>query len=193
MKKERVYLIIGAAVLVVLVVLAIIPFPTSKLHLKIYFQHGEGSCKVYYTTEDNPIMNEENSLTANISDGMADIELDASLAGKITDLRFDFPTNTNEFHVMGAELTSAGWIQQSYKSYEFLAPTEIVSTNDIVSMDTSGETVIVLTAKDPYVVFGMNRVEEINDAYSHYTVIKFGVVVLAVLAFLFMKVTAGKK
>lgn len=183
-KRQWTRIIIEIAVVVTLLVLVVLPITTAKLHMKIYFETGEGECIIYYATTDDPILNDEKVVTAQIENGCADLVLDAALAKNLSDVRFDFPTIKKKYRISRVELTSGGLIQKSYDASVFFNPVAVVSMNGIDAMDPVAQKVLVVTTDDPYVVFNTDRVEEIKGAFSHYTMTKLCVLLFVVAMYL---------
>ncbi len=185
--KKGIRIGIEVAVLLLLIAWIVVPLTTAKLHMKIYFESGEGECLLYYATTEHPVIDGQNYATAMIKDGCADFVLEPSLHKILSDVRFDLPTIGQEYVVSRVELTSGGLVQKSYGAQDFLQPAAIVATNDITAMDPVGQNLLVQTGADPYIVFSTDRVAELRDAFSHYTMTKFCVAAFAVLMYLFAK------
>ena len=192
--NKTIRIIMEVVVLLLLFAWCIVPFTTAKMHLKVYFEQGEGECILYYTTKEDFIFDEEKTYRALITDGCADFVLAPELEDELRDVRFDFPATAKEYIVTRAELTSGGWVKKNYDGSQFFSPAAVVMCNDIRAMDPAMQKVVVLTESDPYVVFSEGRVAEFNKAFSHYTVTKVFIVLFIAATYMFaVKKSKGKE
>lgn len=154
------------------------PFMCTKLHLKVYFHKDSAStnCQLYYTTRSAPVMSNETSSAASISDGKADIVLSSELCRALTGIRLDFSPADSLIHIDRIELCSGGFVQKSFDASEFFAEDNIIAKNDISSVTLVGTSAYIGTEGiDPYLVFSTDMIQTFNDAFSHYTGTKAGI------------------
>ncbi len=148
------------------------PFMCTKLHLKVYFHKDSAftDCRLYYSTLSAPVMSNETSSYATISNGKADIVLSSELCGSFTGIRLDFAQADALIHISRVELCSGGFVQKSFDASEFFAADNVIATNDVDSITPVGTTAYIGTQGiDPYLVFSEDMTQTFNDAFSHYT------------------------
>lgn len=163
------------------------PFTCTKLHLKIYFHDDSAytDCRLYYSTLSDPVMSNETSSYASVSDGKADIVLSSRLCKTLTGIRLDFSPTDSLIHIDRIELCSAGFVQKSFDASDFFAEDNLIAENDISSITLVGTSAYIGTdGMDPYLVFSEDMTQTFNDAFSHYTGTKAGICIFLAVAVL---------
>ena len=187
MKNFRKSFLIALLILFIMGGFILYPFECTDLHLKLTFSKDSAytECTAYYTTVQNPVYSEEQSIAAIIDNGKADIVFPKELCKSLTGLRLDFSQSNDLIGISRVELCSAGFAQTTMDASVFFAAANILAINDISVIQPVQTTAYIGTdGSDPHLLFQANIVEACNDAYSHYTFSKLAVCIFILLAWL---------
>ncbi len=187
MKNFRKSFLIALLIIFIMGGFILYPFECTDLHLKLTFSSDSAytECTAYYTTVQNPVYSEEQSIAAIIDNGKADIVFPKELCKSLTGLRLDFSQNNDLIGITRVELCSAGFAQTTMDASDFFAAANILATNDISVIQPVQTTAYIGTDdSDPHVLFQTNIVEACNDAYSHYTFSKFALFAFIILSYI---------
>lgn len=170
MKKKIIY------VLTVLIMLAfvLVPFPASKLYIRIYFDDiGGDFCVLYYSTDIAGGFSGERAIISEIDYENKKVEfcIDSSLAGHITGIRMDFPDAEQLISIKNITVSSAGVIKQAYNPCRFFADENIAFSNSLESITLvkpAARVYIAALSDDPYLVLSDSLCQQIAGCYSHF-------------------------
>lgn len=180
MKKKVAFTCI---IFLVMVVFILIPAPTSKLYIRIYFDAIQGNnCILYYAVDGVNIFSQEQCIVSDVDHDrkMVEFALEPSLEGRITGLRLDFPGEPQLMCIKSITVSNAGVIKRQYNPCRFFAQENITYSNDIdaISLATAQARVYInAVSDDPYLILSDGLIRQIVDCYSHFTLTRLAVCV----------------
>lgn len=190
MKKKVVFICI---IFLVMAVFVLIPAPTSKLYIRIYFEEIQGNnCELYYAVDNINTFSHEQCIISAIDHDrkMVEFALEPSLEGHVTGLRLDFPGEPQLLSIKSITVSNAGVIKRQYNPCRFFSQENIANTNDIdeISLATARARVYInVVSNDPFLAFSDGLCRQIMDCYSHFTLTKLAICVFLLGSFIISK------
>lgn len=185
--------ILSACIIFLLMaVFVLIPSPTSKLYVRIYFDEIQGDiCSLYYADDLNTFSQEQCVSSAIDHDRqMVEFALEPFLEGRLTGLRLDFPDEEQLFCIRNITVSNGGVIKREFNPSQFFAQENIQQSNSIdeISLATARARAYVRTfSDDPYVVLSGELCQQFMGCYSHYRLTKLAVCVFLSCCFFLAK------
>lgn len=184
----------GLLTCILMLVLIIMPFPTSGLTIRLYFDTFQGdSLVMYYTTDENPNMGMEQIIvgTVDAENKLAVFKLSPELADHIDLIRFDFPETEQTLSIRNISVSSAGVIQHNYNPCDFFSESNITDMNDIpqISLIEQKETAYIRTNEsDPYILFHDGLVRDMLQYRSSYRLTRLAACILVVFGYVLYRI-----
>lgn len=179
----------GLLAFILALVFIFMPVPAAGLSIRFYFKDfTESSLKVYYTTDSNPNMGEEQTinLAYDAENRFATLKFSPELAEHLDMIRLDFPTGENLLSFVNISVSSAGVIQHQYDPCRFFSDDHLLIRNDIpqISLAESTRTAYVKTSgSDPYLIFSAELVQELLQYRSTYRLTRLVACLLIALGY----------
>lgn len=163
-------------ILLIMLLFLSIPIPASDLVIRITLGNPDGvdarHFYLYYSTEESGFSQDQLvQATYDEKNGTISFPLDASLEGRITSLRLDFPTTEQSILLRSISVSSAGLIQKQYNPCVFLSPANLEAINDIKAIDlipSRANAYVSTFETDPYLVLNNPFSQEVTGHFSHY-------------------------
>lgn len=189
MKKKILFVCI---IFLFMAVFVLVPAPTSKLNIRIYFDEIQGdSCALYYAVDSDGFTQDQCVSSAIDYDRkMVEFVLEPSLEGRVTGLRLDFPDIPQLLCIKTITISNAGVIKREYDPCDFFAQENIVYSNDIDAISrvaVRARTYIKTLPDDPYMVLSGELCQQLMGCYSHFKLTKLAVCVFILATFILAK------
>lgn len=170
MKRKLLYMLF----VLMMLIFVLLPFPASKLYIRIFFENiSEGTLVLYYSTDNTHAFLPDQYLISDIDheSQCAEFCLDASLEGKITALRLDLPNETQLVCVKTITVSSAGVVKQEFNPCDFFAEDNIVLSNSIDAINLvklRSRAYVSTLNEDPWIILSDELCQQIMGCYSHF-------------------------
>ncbi len=157
-----------------MLIFVLLPFPASKLYIRVFFENiSEGNLVLYYSTDNTHTFLSDQCLISDIDHESQCVEFcfDASFEGKITALRLDFPNETQLVGVKTITVSSAGVVKQEFNPCDFFSEDNVVLCNSIDSISLvkpRARAYVDTLNEDPWIMLSDKLCQQIMGCYSHF-------------------------
>lgn len=183
MKKKWPYFV----ALILMILFILIPWPAADLFLRIHLDEAEGinpnDFYLYYGTTEAGFSSEQLIQgTYDAQTGIITYRLSASLEGKLTDLRVDFPSVEQLLKIKSVTVSSGGLAKKAYNPCYFFADANLADVHGIEAVNvvpTRAVAYVSTHTDDPYIVLSGALSKEVANHFSHYFITRILLCVFA--------------
>ncbi len=151
----------------------LIPFPPSRLRLRIVFQDpvSEGF-QLYYIPEGQTDFTAENCITPTLSEDNKTITftIDPDLADRIQKIRLDLPGASGDLVATQVRLSGGGFVKKQWNPCKFFSVQNTAAVHDLEITRVESRQIVHLTVQgeDPYTILSDDLTGELSGAFSHH-------------------------
>lgn len=186
------------AVLIMVIVACIIPFPDSDVNLNLYFENlntdefEESSFRAYYTTDESPAFSEVQATNGIVDkeNNRVTFKFDSENVKKLGVIRIDFPAIEETLCINGMSVSSGGAAKKQIDPSRFLDEANIISMydiNEITALKSACSVYIATGCEDPQIVLSDIATDYIAGKQSKHIVSRIVILAIMIIGFICTK------